>query len=49
MATHLKGLATVFLPFNKGNDGGAGNPPNLHGHRTAYLWEEIWARDSWLE
>lgn len=49
MATHLKGLATVFLPFNKGNDGGAGNPPNLHGHRTGYLWEEIWARESWLE
>ncbi|OYY67586.1 MAG: type I restriction endonuclease subunit R, partial [Rhizobiales bacterium 35-66-30] len=49
MATHLKGLATVFLPFNKGNGTGAGNPPNLQGHRTAYLWEEIWARDSWLE
>ena len=49
MATHLKGIVTGFLPFNKGNDGGAGNPPNPHGHRTAYLWEEIWARESWLE
>lgn len=21
----------------------------LGGHRTAYLWEQVWARESWLE
>lgn len=49
MATRLEGPATRFLPFNKGDDGAAGNPVNPHGHRTAYLWEEIWERDSWLD
>jgi len=50
MVTRLKGKETVFLPFNRGNNGAAGNPPHaLSGHRTAYLWQEIWARESWLE
>lgn len=49
MTTKLAGPATRFLPFNKGNEGGAGNPLNEHGHRTAYLWEEIWERESLLE
>ncbi len=49
MTTRLLGAATTFLPFNKGDEGGAGNPVNPDGHRTAYLWEEVWARDSWLE
>lgn len=49
MTTRLLGAATTFLPFNKGDDGAAGNPVNPNGHRTAYLWEEVWARDSWLE
>lgn len=49
MVTRLEGKGTVFLPFNRGNDGGAGNPLNQRGHRTAYLWEEVWQRDSWLE
>lgn len=49
MATKLEGPVTQFLPFNKGNDGAAGNPPNPAGHATAYLWEEVWACDSWLE
>lgn len=49
MTTRLLGAATTFLPFNKGDEGGAGNPVNPKGHRTAYLWEEVWARDSWLE
>ena len=49
MATRLAGPATRFLPFNQGDHGGAGNPPNPVGHRTAYLWEEVWQRDSWLE
>lgn len=49
MTTRLNGPATSFLPFNKGDHGGRGNPPNLNGHRTSYLWEEVWQRESWLE
>ena len=50
MVTKLEGDATVFLPFNLGDDGGKGNPVNLAGgHRTAYLWEQILTRESWLE
>jgi len=49
MVTKLEGAATDFLPFNQGNDGGAGNPVNPQGHRTAYLWEQVWQRESWLE
>jgi type I restriction enzyme R subunit len=50
MTTRLLGAATTFLPFNRGTEqGGAGNPVNPEGHRTAYLWEQVWARDSWLE
>ena len=49
MTTRLDGPSTVFLPFNKGRDGGKGNPDNPRGHTTAYLWEEVWQRDSWLE
>jgi type I restriction enzyme R subunit len=49
MCTQLKGPESRFLPFNKGDDFGAGNPPNPTGAPTAYLWEQIWQRDSWLE
>ncbi len=49
MTTRLLGAATTFLPFNLGDHGAAGNPVNPHGHRTAYLWEQVWARESWLE
>lgn len=49
MTTRLEGPKTNFLPFNLGDHGAAGNPPNPKGHRTAYLWEQVWQRDSWLE
>ncbi|KTS30471.1 Type I site-specific restriction-modification system, R (restriction) subunit and related helicase [Methylobacterium indicum] len=49
MTTKLAGPATRFLPFNKGDHGGAGNPTNPKGHRTSYLWEEVLERESWLE
>jgi len=51
MTTRLAGTSTHFLPFNKGADGGAGNPPDPEGrnYRTAYLWEEILQRDSLME
>ncbi len=40
MCTHLKGKASWFLPFNKGWNDGAGNPPNPSGLKTDYLWKE---------
>lgn len=51
MTTRLAGEATHFLPFNRGNHGGAGNPPDPQGrsYRTAYLWETILQRDSLLD
>lgn len=49
MTTRLAGTETSFLPFNRGNAGGAGNAPNPHGYATAYLWEEVWQRESWLD
>ena len=50
MTTRLNGTDTQFLPFNQGDHGAAGNPLNPHGgHRTAYLWEQVWERQSWLE
>jgi type I restriction enzyme R subunit len=51
MTTRLAGTATHFLPFNKGDGGGAGNPADPQGrsYRTAYLWEEVLARDSFLD
>ncbi|WP_338430505.1 type I restriction endonuclease subunit R [Synechococcus elongatus] len=57
MTTRLAGFKTVFLPFNRGShpnaaDCGAGNPVpegDDNGHRTAYLWQEVWRRESWLE
>lgn len=51
MTTRLAGSATHFLPFNRGYDGGAGNPPDPQGrtYRTAYLWEEVLQRDSLLD
>jgi len=50
MTTRLDGTNSVFLPFNQGDHGGAGNAVNPNGgHRTAYLWEQVWERQSWLE
>ena len=49
MTTRLNGPSTRFLPFNRGRDGGAGNPPVEGKHRTCYLWEEVWQRDNLLE
>ena len=46
MTTKLNGKDTFFLPFNLGNKHGKGNPPNPFGHKTAYLWEEVFTRKS---
>lgn len=50
MTTRLEGAGTRFLPFNQGDHGAAGNPVNPNGgHRTSYLWQDVWNRDGWLE
>ncbi len=54
MTTKLAGKDTYFLPFNQGSngaghDGGAGNPPNPNGYPTAYLWEEVFRKDSMMD
>jgi len=48
MTTKLDGNKTFWLPFNRGYNNGKGNPP-CDGYKTGYLWEEILAKDSWLE
>ncbi|WP_448873233.1 type I restriction endonuclease subunit R [Desulfobulbus propionicus] len=45
MCTHLKGKQSWFLPFNKGYNDGAGNPPNPNGLATDYLWKEILTKE----
>ena len=45
MCTELKGEKSWFLPFNKGCNDGAGNPPNPNGIKTDYLWKEILTKD----
>jgi len=49
MTTKLSGKSTRYLPFNLGYNNGAGNPPNPNGYRTAYLWEYVWAKDSFMD
>jgi type I restriction enzyme, R subunit len=49
MTTKIDGKRTKYLPFNLGNDNGAGNPPNPKGYKTAYLWEHVWSKDSWMD
>jgi len=46
--TCLQGNVTGFMPLNRGHNLGAGNPPSWRGFSTAYLWEQLWARDSLL-
>ena len=49
MTTRLNGEKTYYLPFNQGYNNGKGNPPNPDGYRTAYLWNEVWRKDSLME
>ena len=44
--THLAGKKSWFLPFNRGWNDGAGNPPNPNGIKTDYLWREVLTRES---
>ena len=49
MTTEIKGLKTHFLPFNKGYEEGAGNPPTEGKFATHYLWEDVLTKDSVIE
>jgi len=49
MTTRVSGKKTYYLPFNKGYQNGAGNPPNPNGRRTDYLWNEVLRKDSLME
>jgi len=49
MTTRLNGGDTRFLPFNRGNGHGAGNPPVEGNWKTHYLWDEVLQADSLLE
>lgn len=49
LCTKLDGDRSFFLPFNRGNHGGAGNPPNPEGYRTDYFWLETLRPESWME
>ena len=49
MTTKLAGMDTVFLPFNRGFENGAGNPAVPGKYKTSYLWEEVLAKDSLLD
>ncbi|MBQ7567914.1 type I restriction endonuclease subunit R [bacterium] len=54
MTTKLAGKKTYFLPFNQGSngagrDGGKGNPANPNGYPTAYLWEQVFQKDSMMD
>ena len=44
--THLKGKGSWFLPFNRGWNDGAGNPPNPSGIKIDYLWREVLTREN---
>ncbi len=46
MCTWLCGKSSWFLPFDKGLNGGAGNPVNPNGLHTSYLWEDILKKES---
>lgn len=49
MSTKLAGDSTFFLPFNRGNDGAAGNPPGTNGsYPVSYLWQQVLQKDNWL-
>ena len=49
MTTRLAGKSTFFLPFNLGDDEGAGNPPNPSGYAVSYLWERVFERSALLD
>jgi type I restriction enzyme R subunit len=49
VTTELAGSKSYFLPFNRGDAGGAGNEPSKTGYATGYLWEEVWQKPRVLD
>ena len=52
VTTKLSGRSSYFIPFNRGKDGGAGNPepPAIGGgYATDYLWLRVWSKVSLLD
>jgi len=49
MASELKKEKTYFLPFNKGDGYGKGNPIHESGYKTTYLWDEVLHKDSFFD
>ncbi|MFZ2656744.1 MAG: type I restriction endonuclease [Victivallales bacterium] len=54
MTSRLNRDRTSFLPFNRGSHPGeiqcgAGNPQHPSGHRTGYFWEDVLARESFID
>jgi len=50
MTTRIEGAKTYWLPFNKGYNHGAGNPPSKKSsYKTDYFWTDILSRDSIME
>jgi len=49
MNTRIDAERTYWLPFNKGCNNGKGNPANHNGYKTAYLWENVLAKDSLMD
>ena len=49
MTTFLNRGSTFFLPFNKGCNGGKGNPVVYEDYKTSYLWKEVLQRDSLMD
>ena len=47
--THLQGKVSWFLPFDRGWNDGAGNPPNPNGLKTDYLWKQVLTRDGLID
>lgn len=53
VCAELKGRESFFLPFNQGQPAGedphnvtGGNPHNPQGINTAYMWAQIWTKDT---
>src|SRR5690625_998580 len=49
MTTKVKQYRTFFLTFNRGNDGGKGNPIIYGNYCASYLWDDILTKDSLLD
>lgn len=49
MTTKIDGMKTYFLPFNRGDKNGAGNPAVEGKFATYYLWEDVFTKDSLAE